>query len=634
MQLVSLFGRSRSFARGLSIAAAAVAESRGAAAAAAVRAEHGRFFDRREVDFVLTEVEGIEGDHGAVLDSCEAFVEEFHHLDPILDRNPPWLVTTSDGHNAVATPPECKRLVAAYRERGFAELAELGLPFSVQCASLFTLHSAFSSNWVGMFILTRCAADLLAAHGDERLKAEYLPRLRSAEWMGTMALSEPQAGSSLATIRTQASPVDDGAVLQPGCEVRLRGDKMWTTAAFHDCADNVIHMVLARLPGAPAGSAGISLFLVPAVRRDGSRNALELISLNKKMGHRGVSNCAWALEDATGYLVGAPHQGLRCMLHMMNAMRIEVGLGAACVGKRALQESLLYAQERVQGGRPIVEHADVRRMLLLQKAYAEGSHALCIHAAALHDRAAAGEARAATLLELLTEVVKSWPSEWCLEGNRLAMQVLGGSGYVQDYPLEQLYRDQRLNPIHEGTTGIHALTLLARKVRDGRAAPLFDEMRATADDAATLGAEAGMVGSCAVQLGGGAAGAQHAATTLAECSAALRAAVERAEEVTAMLTHPTLDRSAALANAHEYLSLFGHTVAAWTWLRVATAAARGLERERARGRGESDAAILFYEGKLHTCRFFFRHELPKTEAWARLLMSLDDTVSEMRPGWF
>lgn len=426
-----------------------------------VRASHNRFHDRRDTEFVLHELEGLprDGDSAAIIDSCEAFVAAWHHVDPLLDRSPPELVpsTAPGGRNTVSSHPEMKRLMQAFREQGFAEIAELGLPFAVQMSATATLCSAFTSNPLGLFVLTRCAADLLEAHGSRELKEQYLGKMRSAEWHGTMALSEPHAGSSLATIRTTATPVEGAAAAG---EYRIRGDKMWTTGAFHDLSDNIIHMLLARTVGAPSGAAGISLFLVPNVLPDGSANDVELVSLNKKMGHHAITNCAWSLGErsggAVGYLVGPEHGGLGCMvrraralpmhktrstepsptptllracaaqLHMMNAMRIEVGMGATLVGRRGLLESLLYAQEREQGGRQIIDHDDVKRMLLQQKAYVEGSHALCIAAAALHDRSCAGDREARALLEVQTEIVKSWPSEWCLEANKLAIQVMGG----------------------------------------------------------------------------------------------------------------------------------------------------------------------------------------------------------------
>ena len=339
-----------------------------------IRPEHNRFHNRRETDFLLYEVEQIqdpEGDCAAVLDSVENFIGEWHHLDPLLDKHPPQFVPaerTADGRNAVVVSEDTKRLISAYQDVGFSQLDQLGLPFAVQCCAAAMIGGAFSSNPFGVFTLTRCAADLLEAHGSERLKQKYLPNMRSGKWMGTMALSEPQAGSSLASIRTIATPYA-GPNAEEG-EFRICGNKMWTSGAFHDLTENIVHMLLARTPGAPPGSRGISLFLVPNKLADGRHNDVEVISLNKKMGHRALSNCAWVLGEraggAVGYLVGKENEGLQNMFFMMNAMRIEVGLSAASLGLRGFLESLVYAQHREQGGQMILEYADVKRMLLLQ----------------------------------------------------------------------------------------------------------------------------------------------------------------------------------------------------------------------------------------------------------------------------
>jgi alkylation response protein AidB-like acyl-CoA dehydrogenase len=317
-----------------------------------IRLEHNRFHNRRETNFLLYEVEQIqdpEGDCAAVLDSVEKFIGEWHHLDPLLDKHPPQFVPaerTADGRNAVVVSEDAKRLISAYQDVGFSQLDQLGLPFAVQCCAAAMIGGAFSSNPFGVFTLTRCAADLLEAHGSERLKQKYLPNMRSGKWMGTMALSEPQAGSSLASIRTIATPYA-GPEAEEG-EYRIRGNKMWTSGAFHDLTENIVHMLLARTPGAPPGSRGISLFLVPNKLADGRHNDVEVISLNKKMGHRALSNCAWVLGEraggAVGYLVGKENEGLQNMFFMMNAMRIEVGLSAASLGQRGFLESLLYAQ--------------------------------------------------------------------------------------------------------------------------------------------------------------------------------------------------------------------------------------------------------------------------------------------------
>lgn len=596
-----------------------------------VRDEHNRFHDRRDIAFCLHEVEAdsvADKDAlAAVLDMCEKYVEQHHHIDPILDQHGPTLIPasqTADGRATVTTHEQTKVFYKAFTEQGLPQLPEMGLSFAEQCAASFMLGGAFSSNAIGYFVLTRCAADLLEAHGSDELKQTYLAKLKSAEWMGTMALSEPQSGSSLAGIRTVATPYE-GPDAKAG-EYRIKGSKMWTSGAFHDLTGgHICHMLLARIAGdeTPPGNRGISLFLVPNMLEDTDgvtrKNDVDVVSLNKKMGHHALSNCAWNLGDqgegAVGYLIGKPHQGLACMFRMMNAMRIEVGLGAAALGKRGLQESLLYAQEREQGGARIIEYSDVKRMLLLQKAYAEGSFALCLFGASLQDKAMNGDQPSAALLDTLTEVIKSWPSEWCLEANKLAIQVLGGAGYVHDYPVEQLYRDNRLNMIHEGTAGIHATTLLNRKMKGDKAKILLKAMRATIDEAEAAAGHSGEVQS------------KEAAAVLTECATSMREAAARLEEVTTVLNSDERKGLNKLVNAHDYLTLVGHTVAGWMWLRMARAAA-----EHAAD-GE-DAASLFYRGKLHTCQFFCRHELPKTKGLAELLTSTDMSVDEMRASWF
>jgi hypothetical protein len=388
--------------------------------------------------------------------------------------------------------------------------------------------------------------------------------------------------------------------------------------------------VLARIPGAPAGVKGISLFIVPRrlVGADGTcgeRNDVALAGLNHKMGYRGTVNtllnfgegrfCPGGRAGAVGYLVGEPQRGLACMFHMMNEARIGVGLGAVALGYAGFLESLDYARNRPQG-RPlaskdpssppvrIIEHADVRRMLLAQKSYVEGGLALGLYCARLVDEqhTAASEAErgeAGLLLDVLTPIAKSWPSQWCLAANDLAIQVLGGYGYTRDYPVEQLYRDNRLNPIHEGTHGIQALDLLGRKVsmEGGRALQLLGKRMA-----ATI-AQARATGD----------------TDLSAWAAALAAALERVARTTATL-YSAREPERILANASVYLEAFGHVVLAWTWLGQALAA---------HGRSGD-----FYDGKLQACRYFFNWELPRTGPQFALLDSLDETTLAMRDAWF
>jgi butyryl-CoA dehydrogenase len=402
---------------------------------------------------------------------------------------------------------------------------------------------------------------------------------------------------------------------------------MWISGGDHEIAENIVHLVLARTPDAPPGVKGISLFLVPKLRVEadgtlGARNGIELAGLNHKMGQRGTTNCLLNFGESgetIGFLVGELHQGLACMFHMMNEARIGVGHASVMSALAGFLYALDYARERRQGRQPqdkdptspqipIIEHADVRRMLMAQKAAVEGGLALTSYCALLVDRQkawqdAAEKAQLGLLLDLLTPVAKSWPSEHCLEANKWAIQVLGGYGYTRDYPVERFYRDNRLNHIHEGAYGIQALDLLGRKVRmhDGAALRLLmacmGETVARAEAAGGFEAEA----------------------------AALKAAAEALTDTTAAAL-ACADLNAGLANATLYLDAFGQVVVAWLWLDQALAAARG--------RAASPADRAFYEGKLAACRYFFRYELPKAHAQFALVRALDETCLRLEPEHF
>ncbi|SLN70392.1 acyl-CoA dehydrogenase [Oceanibacterium hippocampi] len=594
--------------------------------------------NRRDLAFQLYEVLGIEAltrrpryaEHGrdtfeAVIDTAEAIAERhFAPHNAELDRNEP----TFDGER-VHIIPEVGEALRHYIEAGFMAAGHdeaaggMQLPYVVTqaCAAFFQAANISTAAYP---FLTGAAANLLDAFGSPQQKERYMTPMLEGRYFGTMALSEPQAGSSLSDIRTRAEPQDDGTY-------RLFGNKMWISGGEHDLSENIVHLVLAKIPGGPAGVKGISLFIVPKylVNDDGTRgprNDVRLAGLNHKMGYRGTTNTLlnFGEEDgALGYLVGEPHQGLRCMFHMMNEARIGVGLGAVMLGYAGYLYSLEYARTRPQGRHPgdkdpstpqvrLIEHADIRRMLLAQKAAVEGGLGLCLLSARLVDDKATAEdpaerEAAATLLEILTPIAKAWPSQYCLEANGHAIQILGGYGYTRDYPVEQYYRDNRLNPIHEGTNGIQAIDLLGRKVTmQGGAAYhlLLERINATVD-----------------------AAAEH--TELAEYAEGLAAAGRRLVETTRVLTSAAAEGKVALslANATHYLDLLGHIVIAWIWLDQAIAALRGLEAAQGTERD-------FYLGKLRTCRYFFRFELPRTAAWATLLGKLDDTTLGMPEAGF
>jgi butyryl-CoA dehydrogenase len=474
----------------------------------------------------------------------------------------------------------------------------------------------------GYFLLARGVANLLAVHGSQEQQRLYRQPILEGRFLGTMCLSEPQAGSSLGDITTRAEAMSDGSY-------RLVGQKMWISGGEHELAENIVHLVLAKIPGGPPGVKGISLFVVPRlhVQADGSigaANDVRLAGINHKLGQRGIVNTFLKFGEAgecVGHLVGAPHQGLAQMFHMMNEARIGVGMGAIMLGLAGYEYSLGYARERRQGRHPdqkdpasaplaLVEHADIKRMLLQQRSYCEGALALAFYAAQLidaRDHHPENQERqtAAAGLELLTPVLKAWSAEYCTRANDAAIQVLGGYGYTREYPVEQLWRDNRLNPIHEGSNGIQGMDLLGRKVLLGGGEPLRELLR-------MLEAECAQSESIA-ELTEYAAALREALVALAATTHALTACLAGGE--------PRL----ALANASIYLGLFGHVLIAWTWLRQARVAQAASSQASA---SERD----FYEGKLATCRYFFRYELPGALAQATLLQSLDDTTIAVSSG--
>ncbi|MFA0810613.1 acyl-CoA dehydrogenase [Microbulbifer epialgicus] len=472
--------------------------------------------------------------------------------------------------------------------------------------------------------LTIGAANLIRSFANDSLKAQFLPQMIDGRFAGTMALTEPDQGSALADIRTSAEPAEDGSY-------RIRGQKMFISGGDQSLTENIVHLVLAKIKGAPAGVKGISLFLVPKFLLDengqvSERNDVKLAGLLHKMGYRNTTSTVLSFgerEGAVGYLIGEPHQGLKYMFQMMNEARISVGAGASVLGYQGYIYSLNYAKERPQGRLPsnrdpgskqipIIQHADVRRMLLMQKAYSEGGLGLSIYATSLYEdqhTAPTEEQRqnAATLLDLLTPVVKSWPSKYCLKANELAIQVLGGAGYIREFPLEQLYRDNRLNAIHEGTEGIHALDLLARKVPAQNLAA-YQMMQAEIRDTIMRARDKESLQSMANAL-------EESLGKLDETGMALFGQLQE-----------NVDRG--LSNATLYLDVFGCVLVAWIWLRQAIVAEKALENNP----GEEDKH--FYCGKIHTARFYFEWELPNIQQSITLLKSGNSIPFDMQESWF
>lgn len=596
------------------------------------------FMNRRDIDFMLYELlecetltklpryeEHSKDTFDAILDVAgEIAREHFYPHAAACDSREPTLV---DGK--VVTIPEVKKAIEVFAEAGFfaashpREWGGVQLPMVVSQA-VMSFFMAANIGTAAYPFLSMAASNLISTFGSESQKNRFLPPMLAGRFFGTMALTEPQAGSSLSDIAASAIPHPDGHYL-------VKGNKIFISGGEHELSENIIHLVLARIEGAPPGVKGLSLFIVSRchVNADGSRgpaNDVALSGLVHKMGWRGITSTLLNFgenDGCIGYLLGEPHKGLGYMFHMMNEARIMVGLCATTLAYAAYLFSLDYARNRPQGRLPsakdphskqvmIVEHADVRRMLLTQKAYVEGALSLVLYAALLFDRQKGSVAeeerkRSALLLDILTPVVKAWPSVYCLEANSLAIQVLGGYGYTREYPVERYFRDNRLNQIHEGTTAIQGIDLLGRKVtmENGAAfAALIEEIGKTISNTVKE-------------------------QSLAEYSKELDVSLQLVKESTDRLL---MERQSAgddlfLSNATAYLEMVGHLVIGWMWLRQAEVATR-------RCKTATGANLDFYCGKIQACRYFFKWELPKIQYQSKILNSMDPTCYEMQDRWF
>ena len=578
----------------------------------------------------------------AVMDTCERIArEKYAPFNRMIDVQEPHFdgekvilpACTQDAHDAYVA----SGMLGAAQDY---EMDGMQLPFTVESAS--NAFFGCASIGMGAGMLTTGNASLLMVHGTAAQKEVFARKEFSGQWSGTMCLSEPQAGSSLSDVVTRAVPDGDDSAADPlGPRYRIKGNKMWISAGEHELTENIVHLVLAKIPGPDgklvAGTKGISLFVVPKKMVNekgeltGERNDVALAGLNHKLGWRGTTNTMLNFGEgkypvtsvsggldgkgagAVGYLVGQPGKGLQCMFHMMNGARIAVGIGATMLGMAGYYASLEYAKGRPQG-RPIsaggkdaaqpqvriIEHADVKRMLLAQKSYCEGALALALYCARLVDEQHTGTADAADearlLLEVLTPIVKSWPSEWCLEANSLAIQVHGGYGYTRDFPVEQYWRDNRLNMIHEGTHGIQALDLLGRKVlmENGRGLALLAGRITATSKRAQLVPE------------------------LAPHAEALTQALKRVIHAT-QAAWSTGVPGDALANAVPYMQAFGHTVLAWVWLDVALTALQE----------NATQSVAACAGRIRATAYFYHYELPKVEAWLKVVENRDSTCADM-----
>ena len=568
----------------------------------------------------------------AVLDTCERIArEKYAPFNRTVDTQEPQF----DGEKVIL--PQCTYDARkAFADSGMLSAAqdyEMGgmqLPYVVESAagSFF----ACASISIGSNLLTTGNANAILVHGTPMQQQVFAANEFNGRWAGTMCLSEPQAGSSLSDITTRAEADGEGFETDAlGPRYRLRGNKMWISSGDHELTENIVHLVLAKIPGADGklvpGVKGISLFIVPKKLVDtegnltGERNDVALAGLNHKLGWRGTTNTLLNFGEgkypvrggagAIGYLVGKPGEGLKCMFHMMNEARISIGMAATMLGLAGYYASLDYAKTRLQG-RPIgeggkdasspqvrlIEHADVKRMLLAQKSYSEGALALNLYCAKLVDEGRTGDAEAAAqaklLLEVLTPIAKSWPSEFCLEANSLAIQIHGGYGYTRDFPVEQYWRDNRLNMIHEGTHGIQAADLLGRKVVMQGGAGL--QLLARTIEATLAKAR------------------QHPA--LAAYAGQLAQALQDVGEAT-QAAWATGNPGEALANAVPYMQAFGHVVLAWMWLDVACSVLAA----------DATLSVAANAGRMGATRYFFHYELPKIGAWLAVVRTRDATCA-------
>jgi alkylation response protein AidB-like acyl-CoA dehydrogenase len=564
----------------------------------------------KDMLFVLRDLAGLEAisqlpEYGeATPDLVEAILEEAAQfaagvIAPINTIGDSQGTRVEEGQ--VRVPAEFKDAYRQFVDNGWGGLAQSadhggqGMPYVVGLAVEEMWQSA-SLAWSLCPLLTQGAVRAIQEHGDEGLKGRVLEKMIAGEWTGTMNLTEPQSGSDLSTVRSTAEPDGDA--------YRITGQKIYITWGDHDMTENVMHLVLARLPGAPAGTRGISLFVVPKryIQDDGTSgeaNAVWPVSVEHKLGIHGSPTCVMAYDKALGYLVGPENQGLACMFTMMNHARIGVGLEGVAVSERAYQQALAYARDRVQGpvaGREgkaaIVHHPDVRRMLMTMKAYIEAMRALaCVTGSHLDhgERNPDESARAAHLAraQLLTPVVKGWCTETSQYLTSLAIQVFGGMGYVEETGVAQHFRDARITTIYEGTTGIQANDLMGRKtLRDkGQAfAALLADIRVTQEELAVRPELAGI------------------AAALSAGTEAMQIAVDW------VLAHAADDAIEAGGAAFNFLMLAGVLTGGWQLARAAAVAAERV----AQGDGDTD----FYAAKLATANFYAQQIMPQASAYS------------------
>ena len=501
-------------------------------------------------------------------------------------------------NGVVRTPPGFADAYAQMKAGGWIgidvpeDFGGQGLPYVMYSATgeFFVSANMAFNMYQG---LSHGAAYAIRMHGSDGQKATYLPPMTEGSWTGTMNLTEPHCGTDLGLIRTKAEPFGDGTY-------RVSGQKIWISAGEHDMADNIVHLVLAKIPGGPDGVKGISLFIVPKflVNEDGSlgdRNAVSCGGLESKMGIHGNATCVMNYDGATGYLVGEAHKGMRAMFTMMNEARLGVGMQGLAQGAVAYQNALGFAQDRLQGrdvtgarnpsgpADPIIVHPDVRRNLMDQKSFVEGGRALVLWGATMIDRASSGDAEAEAMISLLTPVIKGFLTDLGFETTVKAQQTLGGSGFTTEWGLEQFVRDARIAMIYEGTNGIQSLDLVGRKLalNGGRTVMAFFDM-VKAELAEAKGVD----------------GMEGFAEPLKAASKDLQAAAMY------FMENGTKDPNNALSGSYDFMHLFGHVCLGLMWAKMARASLEALAS------GTDDPA--FHETKLATGRYYMARQLPMT----------------------
>ncbi len=592
-----------------------------------------KFYSKENLRFLLNEVLHVEDlckydyfkEHTAenfdmIIEAADSLAT--NHMQPILvemDRNPPRME-----NGRIKVHPNMRSLMKKFGEDGWINMSaphEFGgqqVPFTVLQATGFIMAAANYGIMAYPF-LTNGAAHLIETFGVKELHNTYLDKMYGGEWQGTMALTEPQAGSSLTDVTTSAKPTDKGYYL-------IKGQKIFISCGDHDGVDNIVHLMLARIEGAPAGTKGISLFVVPRMRPENGElvfNDVNTAGLFHKMGYHGAPIAHLIMgesDDCRGYLVGEANKGLSYMFQMMNEARIGVGLQATAISSAAYYNSLDYANVRLQGRKitekdplkpqiPIIQHADVKRMLLFQKSIVEGSLALCMQACLYLDkwRHTEGEEKEANFLklELLTPVAKSYPAEMSILSTSAGLQIFGGYGFTKEYMAELFFRETRIHTLHEGTTAIHGMDLMGRKLSmaGGKAVLLlFQEIMGDIEKAQkhdSLVKPAAVLSQRLVKL------QELSMHTMG---------VAQAEGIEVFLSDATI-----------FLELFGILAISWQWLKMATVAE---DVKAAGGKGYSPE---FLQSKLHAMEYYFEYEVPKTEALFLRMKSTSRVTVNAKP---